>query len=95
MVDAMANSVEDYLIESFQFKLLPGASSVTDKRTVSYFTAGSNIYTSNGGAKIIRIRLTGDGWLDPGSIRLHYTLVNSSLNATSNLRTIGGPWSFF
>ena len=91
----MANSAEDYLIESFQFKIPPGASYVTDRRTVSYFTAGSNIYTSNGGTKVIRINLTGGGWLDPGSIRLHYTLVNTSTNATSNLRTIGGPWSFF
>ena len=91
----MANSAEDYLIESFQFKIPPGASYVTDRRTVSYFTAGSNIYTSNGGTKVIRINLTGDGWLDPGSIRLHYTLRNTNTNATNNLRTIGGAWSFF
>ena len=76
MVDSMANSAEDYLIESFQLKIPPGASYVTDRRTVSYFTAGSNNYTSNG----VRINLTGDGWLDPGSIRLHYTLVNTSTN---------------
>ena len=90
----MANSAEDYLIDSLQFKIPPGASYVADRRTVSYFTAGSNIYTSNGGTQVIRINLTGDGWLDPGSTRLHYTLVNTSSNATSNLRTIGGPWSF-
>ena len=77
MVVAMANSAEDYLIVSFQLNLPPGASYVTDRRTVSYFTAGSNIYTSNGGANVVRINLTGDGWLDPGSIRLHYTLVNT------------------
>ena len=57
MVDSMANSAEDYLIESFQFKIPPGASYVTDRRTVSYFTAGSNIYTSNGGTTVIRKKL--------------------------------------
>jgi hypothetical protein len=36
MVDAMANSVEDYLIEGLSFKLSPGASYVTDRRSVSY-----------------------------------------------------------
>ena len=46
MVDAVANIAEDYLIESFQFKIPPGASYVADRRTVSYFTAGSNIYTA-------------------------------------------------
>ena len=95
MVDAMANSVEDYLTESFQLKLSPGASYVTDRRAVSYFTSGSNIYTRNGGATVIRINIIGDGWLDPGGIRLHYTLVNTDTTPTNNLRTIGGPWSFF
>ena len=95
MVDSMANSAEDYLIESFQFKIPPGASYVTDRRTVPYFTAGSNIYTSGSGTNVIRINLTGDSWLDLGRIRLHYTLVSTDTTPTNNLRTIGGPWSFF
>ena len=77
MVDSKANTAEDLLIDSFQFKIPQGASYVTDRRTISYFTAGSNIYQSGAGTKIVRINLTGDGWLDPGSIRLHYTLVNN------------------
>ena len=74
MVDAMANTAEDLLIDGLQFKLPPGASYVQDRRTISYFTAGSNVYQSGSGTKIIRIQLNGDGWLDPGSIRLHFTL---------------------
>ena len=95
MVESMANTAEDLLIDSFQFKIPPGASYVTDRRTISYFTAGSNIYQSGSGTKIIRINLTGDGWLDPSSIRLHYTLVNNDTGAGKFLRTVGGPWSFF
>ena len=38
MVDSMANTADDLLIDSFQFKIPPGASYVTDRRTVSYFT---------------------------------------------------------
>ena len=94
MVDAMANTPEDLLIDAFQFKLPPGASYVADRRAISYFTAGSNIYQSGSGTKIIRINLTGDGWLDPSSIRLHYTLVNNDTTANHNLRTVGVPWSF-
>ena len=94
MVDPMANSAEDYLTDSFQFKIPPGASYVTDRRSVSYFTAGSNVYTSNSGAKVTRINLTSrDGLLDPGSTRLHYTLAKSDNASTSYLRTSGGPWS--
>ena len=70
MVDSMASSVEDYLIEGLSFKLNPGASYVTDRRRVSQFTGGSNIYQSGSGSRVIRINLTGEGWLDPSTVRL-------------------------
>jgi len=95
MVDAMANSVEDYLIEGLSFKLSPGASYVTDRRSVSFFTAGSNIYQSGSGARVIRINLTGDGWLDPSTVRMVYTLVNNDSTETKILRPLSGAWSFF
>ena len=94
MVDSMASSVEDYLIEGLSFKLNPGASYVTDRRSVSYYTAGSNIYQSGSGARVIRINLTGEGWLDPSTVRLSYTLVNNE-GASKVLRPLSGPWSFF
>ena len=57
MVDAMANTTEDLLIDGLQFKLPPGATYVTDRRTISYFTAAHNIYQSGSGTKIIRINI--------------------------------------
>lgn len=95
MVDSMASSVEDYLIEGLSFKLNPGASYVTDRRSVSFFTAGSNIYQSGSGARVIRINLTGEGWLDPSTVRLSYTLVNNEGAANRVLRPLSGPWCFF
>ena len=84
MVDSMANSAEDYLIDSFHFKIPPGTSYVTDRRTESYFTAGSNAYTSNSGTKVIRINLASEsGWLDPGTVRLHYTLASTDPTSTN------------
>ena len=74
--DLGISTLEDVLIDVFQFKSQHGASYVTDRRTVSYFTPGSNIYQSGSGTKIVRINVTSDGWLDPGSVRLHYTLIN-------------------
>jgi len=67
MVDAMVNSVEDYLIDGLSFKLSPGASYVTDRRSVSFWTAGANEYAAGTGSKLARINLTGDGWLDPST----------------------------
>ena len=95
MVDSIANSAEDLLINSFQFKLPNGGSYVTDRRSVSYYTAGSNIHMSGSGTKVIRINITGDGWLDPATVRLQYTLVNQNQTAACRFRTIGGGWSFF
>ena len=34
MVDSMVSSIEDYLIDGLSFKLNPGASYVTDRRSV-------------------------------------------------------------
>ena len=44
MVEAAANSQEDYLIDGLSFKLKPGASYVNDRRSVTYHPQGSNIY---------------------------------------------------
>ena len=66
-MDYIASSAEDLLIDSFQIKILPGASCVTNRRSCSYFTAGSNIYQSGSGARgarVLRVNITGDGWLD-------------------------------
>ena len=88
MVDSMANSVEDYLIDGLSFKLQPGASYVIDRRSVNYYAAGSNVYTSNYGARVIRINLTGDGWLDPATVRVAYTLTNTDPDNGQLLRPL-------
>ena len=42
MVEALANGVEDKLIDGLSFKLQPGASYVVDRRSVTYHPQGSN-----------------------------------------------------
>ena len=93
MVDAMVNGVEDYLIEGLSFKLQPGASYVQDRRSVSYFPAGSNVYVAQTGTRVIRINLTGEGWLDPSTVRLMMTVRNT--HDTRTLVPLSGGWSFF
>ena len=90
MVDSMANSVEDYLIDGLSFKLNPGASYVAERRSVSYFPSGSNIYQAGSGARVIRVNLTGEGWLDPSTVRLTYTLTNNAGEAVKLVRPISG-----
>ena len=95
MVEAFANGVEDKLIDGLSFKLAPGASYVTDRRSVTYHPQGSNIYKPGAGTKLIRIMLTGDNWLDPSTFRVMFDLNNDETNAARSLRPLGGPWTFF
>ena len=41
MVEAIANSVEDKLIDGLSFKMQPGASYVTERKSVTYHPQGS------------------------------------------------------
>ncbi len=95
MVEAIANGIEDELIDGLSFKMQPGASYVIDRRSVTYHPQGSNIYTPSAGAKLIRILLTGDNWLDPSTLRVMFTLNNDETEGNKELRVLSGPWSFF
>ena len=92
-MEATAQSVEDYLIDGLSFKLRPGASYITNRRSVSYFPQGGNQYSPNG-VKVIRIMLTGDSWVDPSTIRVMFNLVNDG-TANQLLYPVSGPWCFF
>ena len=94
MVEAMANGVEDKLIDGLSFKMQPGASYVVDRRSVTYHPQGSNIYKATGGTKLIRILLTGDNWLDPSTFRIMFDVRNNGTSGKS-LYVLGGPHCFF
>ena len=95
-MEAHAQSVADDLIDSLSFKLRAGASYVTDRRSVTFFPIGGNQYTSNG-VRVIKISLNGDQWLDPSTVKLFYTIQNTtSLTEKSELvPLVVGPWGFF
>ena len=69
MVEAMSQSVQDYLIDGLSYRLSPGASYVTNRRGVSYFPSGSDTYSPSSGVKVIRIKVNGTDWLDPSTAK--------------------------
>ena len=96
MVEAVANSIEDKLIDGLSFKLAPGASYVQDRKSVTYHPQGSNIYSPAGGTKLIKMLITGDGWVDPSTFRIMFDLQNNEASVSNKqVRPIGGPWCFF
>ena len=94
-MEAVANSVDDALMDSLSFKLSNSASYVTDRNSVTFWLTGSNIYKTNSGTKVIRFVLTNDNWLDVSTVRLMFNVVNNDAPSTKMLRTISGAWSFF
>jgi hypothetical protein len=75
MVESMANSVEDYLIDGLSFKLKPGASYINERKSVTNHPQDSNAYTTKG-TKLIKLLVTGDNWLDPSTFRVAFDLQN-------------------
>ena len=92
MVEAHAQSVEDYLIEGLSYKLSPGASYVTKRRSVSFYPSGSDTYSPSSGVKVIRINLNGTDWCDPGTLRINFDITNQGSNG---INFVSGPHCFF
>jgi len=93
MVEGIANGVEDYLIDGLSFKLPPGATYVTDRKSVTYYTSGSNEYSVRG-TKLIKIVANSEGWMDPSTLRITFDVLNTGF-AGALLRPVSGGWSFF
>ena len=63
---------------------------------IAHFIPQGQQYSASNGTKLIRINLSSSTeWLDPQSVRLSYRLNNKNGTADHQLRTIGGPFSFF
>ena len=92
MVEAISNSIEDYLIDGLSFKLRKGASYVTKRKLATFHPQGSNIYKAEQGTKLIKINLNSSDWLDPSTVRVQMKLTNE--DGTNTLTPISGAWGF-
>ena len=71
-----AQSADDVWIGGLSYKLKPGASYVTNRRSVSYFASGGSQYSPNG-VKVMKFNLTGDQWMDPSTCHVMFQLNNA------------------
>ena len=90
-------SPEDILIDNLSFKLNKGSSYINDRRSVSFWPAGSNVYKPSSGNRVIKFTLNGEdnSWLDPQSVRVFFTLNNKDGTNFRKLRPLSPPYSFF
>ena len=92
-MEVYSSSVEDQLIDGLSFKLSAGSSYITDRKSVTFFPSGSNVYTSTSGTRILRFLINGDDWIDStNTLRIFFDIASTG---TQPLRILGGPYSFF
>ena len=84
---------EANLLESLSYDLPPASTAVVDRKQNcrAYPTSASTLVPN--GTKTCRIRLGGNDFVDPSTIRLMYTLTNT--HATAPLCPTVGPWGPF
>ena len=94
-MESITNNAEDLLVDSLSFKLPGSGQYVTDRRSVTFHTEGSNVYSSRNGTRVMKFRINGEGWLDPSTVRVMFDVVNTDGDATKHLRPIGMCHGFF
>jgi hypothetical protein len=97
-MENLTNSAEEVLVDSLSFKLPGSGQYVTERRSTTWHTEGSNAYSPLSGTKVIRFRMAGEGWMDPSTFRIMFDVVNLDLGtsgAPEVLRPIGRPHAFF
>jgi hypothetical protein len=73
---SITNNAEDVLVDALSFKLPGSGQHVVDRRSVSLHTECSNRYSASSGTRVIKLRLNGDRWLDPSTVRILFDIVN-------------------
>ena len=75
-MESILSSQEDHLLSSLSYKIPPnsGASYVTDRRAVTYFPMGGNIYNPSTGTRQIRFNLASDQFIDLSSLAVSFDL---------------------
>ena len=87
-----AQSIDDALIGGLSYKLKAGASYVTNRRSVSYFSSGGNQYSPSG-VRVIKFNLTGDQWLDPSTFRVMFQLNNKEYDSAGSIYVKTLSWN--
>jgi len=92
-METLLTTVDDNILDSLTFQLGSSANYITERRSVSFYPSGSNIY-SPGGTTLLKFHLTDDSaWLDPSTLRLQFKLNNVGPRMLKLLNT--NPANFF
>ena len=91
-MDLVVAGSDDSLVDQLAFRLPETTSYATERRLLSAYPSGASHFAPDG-VRVARFTLTGDGWLDPSTLRLAFKLKNT--HATDTLQLASGPWCLF
>ena len=87
-----AQSVDDAFIGGLSYKLKAGASSATNRRSVSYFASGGHDYKPTG-VRVMKFHFAGDQWMDPSTFRVAFQLNNLDYDAIGTTYVQALSWN--
>jgi hypothetical protein len=95
-MESISSAAEEVLVDSLSFKLPGSGQYVQERRSVTFHTEGSNSYSSQAGTRVIRFKLSSEGWLDPSTARFFFDVVNNDPgDGSKKLRPLGAVHAFF
>jgi hypothetical protein len=94
-MESITNAAEEILIDSLSFQLPGSDHYIQERRSVSFQTEGSNSYSANAETRIIRFKLSTEGWLDPSTVRVFLDVGNNDTTGARVLRPVGAVHAFF
>ena len=68
---------------------------MVDRRSCTFHTEGSNSYSASNGTRVLNFRLSGEGWLDPSTVRLMFDVKHTDSDDTKTVKPIGYCHGFF
>ena len=92
-MESYAQSTQDYLIDGLSYKMAAGASYVTNRRSISFYSSGSDTYSPSSGVKVIKLKMNGTDWLDPSTVKVQFDITNN--HASETLTFLSGGHAFF
>ena len=95
-MESISSAAEEVLVDSLSFNLPGSGQYVQERRSVTFHTEGSNSYSAQAGTRVIRFKLSTEGWMDPSTARFFFDVVNNDPDGgAKHLRPLGAVHAFF
>ena len=78
---SITNAAEEVLVDALSFKLPGSGQYIQERRSVTFHTEGSNTYSPTARTRVMRFKLSTEGWLDPSTVRIFLDVVNDDQSA--------------